>query len=320
MKIAHISDLHINAGTRNSNLEEVKILLKHANKYNVDHLVITGDISDDSHYEDFEELRELLDKYDFLSSERLSIVVGNHDIFGGIQSAEDILHFPERCKHTEYETKILEFNAFFQEAFDNCVFKSNNNSYPFAKIFNDVLIIGMNSTHKYSPFKNPIASNGGVDAYQLLEVKKILDNYNENIRHRLILIHHHFNKIALQPQNFVKSIWKQIEKQTMKLRKRKRIINFFAENKIDLVLHGHLHNSEEYKRKNVRFINAGASIKNESFEDLYLNIIKIEDKITYNLEVIKPGRDFMSRRLFKNKNHILSNSKMPLTPLQLNFK
>jgi 3',5'-cyclic AMP phosphodiesterase CpdA len=307
MLLAHISDLHINTTISHSNLEEVKTLLKYANGKNVDHLVITGDISDNSCFEDFEELRNLLDEYDFLSSERLSVVIGNHDIFGGVQKVEDIFHFPDKCKKTDYDLKVREFNAFFSEAFDKCVYRSHNNFYPYAKIIKDVLIIGINSISKYSPLKNTFASNGSVNAFQLIEVQKILSDYRDKVKYSIVLIHHHFNKMQVYSNNFAKSVWERIEKQNMKLRKKKRIINFFNRYSIDLVLHGHIHESIEYKRKGLKFLNAGASVRNELGQDLFINLINLDaGSIDCSIEPVLSPKLLRTKKSNAKKDLLLS--------------
>ena len=81
MKIAHISDLHLNT------------IYSYSLENKADHLVITGDLTDNASEKDFEILRNLFRKNGLLNSERLSLVIGNHDIFGGLQSAEEIFFF-----------------------------------------------------------------------------------------------------------------------------------------------------------------------------------------------------------------------------------
>ncbi|MCF8267936.1 MAG: hypothetical protein K9I69_07605, partial [Ignavibacteriales bacterium] len=40
------------------------------------------------------------------------------------------------------------------------------------------------------------------------------------------------------------------------------ILEFFRNNKVELVLHGHSHEMKEYYRKDIRLMNAGASVDN----------------------------------------------------------
>jgi len=53
MKIAHISDLHLNMFYKDSNLQKIKYLLKYAIAQKPDHIVITGDLTDNAGEKDF---------------------------------------------------------------------------------------------------------------------------------------------------------------------------------------------------------------------------------------------------------------------------
>lgn len=287
MKIAHISDLHLNTFYSDSNLRQIKRVIKYSLDNNVDHIVITGDLTDNASEKDFEILRNLFRKNDLLNSERLSLVIGNHDIFGGLQSAEDIFIFPERCKKVDYDFMVNNFVNYFEETFSNCVFKSNESNFPFAKIIDNTLITGINSIARYSKIKNPFASNGEVSISQFNELVQIFEQ-NQNIKHKLVLIHHYFNKIKLNKQKATSTFWQNIEKQTMKLKKKSRLFNLFHKYKIDLVLHGHLHESNEYLRKGIRFSNGGGSVKSAEKNSVSVNFIKVtENEINTEVHLIK---------------------------------
>jgi len=281
--IAHISDLHINSFYNDSNFKRVKFLLKYISEQKVDHLVITGDITDNASEKDLEMFRGLLKVYGFLSGEKLSIVIGNHDIFGGVQKAEDIFTFPEKCMSVNYEKSVDDFVHFFPEAFNNCIYLSSPGYFPFAKKLGDLLIVGLNSVSKYSKLSNTFGSNGEVTASKFGETVDLLKSLNDDINLRIVLIHHHFNKLKNNSKSTFGSIWSGIEKQTMKLRNKRRLFNLFKEFSIDLVLHGHVHESREYYRKGIRFINAGASVKNEK-HSLKINFLEI-NKGKINLRI-----------------------------------
>lgn len=283
MLIAHISDLHINSFYNDSNFKRVKFLLKYISEQKVDHLVITGDITDNASEKDLEMFRGLLKVYGFLSGEKLSIVIGNHDIFGGVQKAEDIFTFPEKCMSVNYEKSVDDFVHFFPEAFNNCIYLSSPGYFPFAKKLGDLLIVGLNSVSKYSKLSNTFGSNGEVTASKFGETVDLLKSLNDDINLRIVLIHHHFNKLKNNSKSTFGSIWSGIEKQTMKLRNKRRLFNLFKEFSIDLVLHGHVHESREYYRKGIRFINAGASVKNEK-HSLKINFLEI-NKGKINLRI-----------------------------------
>jgi 3',5'-cyclic AMP phosphodiesterase CpdA len=229
----------------------------------------------------------MLVKYGFIHGDRLSIIPGNHDIFGGVQKAEDIFTFPEKCNTINYNKNINNFLSYFPEAFSNCYYLSSKNFFPFAKKINNTLIIGLNSIAQYSKLSNPFGSNGEIDITQFGELFEILkDSEKEDFKHKIIIIHHHFNKLKNEAKSTFGSIWSGIEKQTMKLKGKRRLFNLFKEFKVDIVLHGHLHESKEYIRKDIRFLNAGATIKsNKDITKInYLTIAK--GKITVDIQSI----------------------------------
>ncbi len=277
MKIAHISDLHFTTFFKKNNLEKIDYLLKYALEYNFDHLVISGDLTHNADPEDFEILRNLFKKYNLLNSERLSLVIGNHDIFGGPQTAEDLFLFPEKCKTVDYDKKVKEFGDYFFEAFRYRSEINGEKYFPYTKRFRDIIIIGLNSIEKYSKINNPFASNGKIynDDYNFLATK--LEKYYIEPAKKLIILHHHFNKIKVVKNKSVSSFWQNIEKQTMKLKKKKRLFQLFKLYNVDLVLHGHIHESNEYFRKGVRFINAGASLLGAVRDELKINFINVKN-------------------------------------------
>ncbi len=274
MRIAHLSDFHFTTFFKKSNLDVIHYLLKYAVRNNADHIVITGDLTDNADHTDFLILRRLFEKLGLLNSQKLSLIIGNHDIFGGVQTAEDIFTFPGKCRTVDFNKQVKQFYKFFKETFENCAYLSVN-IFPYAKIVNGVLLLGMNSIAGYSTTKNIFASNGSVNLEQLNETIRILERYNNIVSRKIILIHHHFNKIKINNNNSFGSFWQNIEKQTMKLRKKKRLLNLFKIFDVDLVLHGHLHETMEYKRKGIRFLNAGGSLKGPDANEMKINFIDI---------------------------------------------
>jgi 3',5'-cyclic AMP phosphodiesterase CpdA len=288
MKIAHISDLHLNTFFKNSSLREIKYLLKYVLSEGIDHLVITGDLVDNADLKDLEILRNLFKRLGLLESDRMSLVIGNHDIFGGPQTPEDIFTFPERCKNVPYENKVKEFGEYFSETFKNCIYKNEDHVFPFVKILDNVMISGFNSIAKYSKLKNPFGSNGEINFKQFQELSDIYRSYSKLVKHKLMLVHHHFKKVKIEEKSYA-TVWRMMEKQTMKLRKKKNIIGLFKYFGADLVLHGHLHEQKEYIRKDLRFLNSGASVKNNFADRLFVNFIDLNaDGIIIDKRTIMP--------------------------------
>jgi 3',5'-cyclic AMP phosphodiesterase CpdA len=258
--IAHLSDLHISLDHSRNNIKKTRSLIEYCLRQGADHIVITGDITANGEKKEFEATRKIFKSYGLLDDRKLSLLFGNHDVYGGVHRAEDILSFPKRCKTTDYDRKVREFREYFHEVFDSADQSSSSNFYPFVKIFGNAAIIGANSIARHSLVKNPIGSNGEVDNKQFERLRKTLMGEHMREKRKLVLIHHHFNKILSSGSERTNSVWDAVERQTMKLRGKKRLLQLFAAAGVDLVLHGHVHRNHEYVRKGIRFLNAGGSV------------------------------------------------------------
>jgi 3',5'-cyclic AMP phosphodiesterase CpdA len=276
--IAHISDLHLSPEHRRKNIRATKRLLEYIGTLGVDQLVITGDIVANADKHDFQLARAILKSSGWLDSKSLSVVIGNHDIYGGVNHAEDILTFPKHCKHADYKRKVSEFYECFHEAFDKCLHVSQSSVFPYGKVVGDVVLVGMNSVAEYSRLGNPIGSNGEVSESEFEKTEKILSSDLLKRKRKVILIHHHFYKRSGEESGAMHSVWNAIEAQTMKLRGKKKLLKLFGESNVDLVLHGHLHENHEYWRKNIRFMNGGGSVLGNMGLEARCSLITITER------------------------------------------
>ncbi|MGD1008296.1 MAG: polysaccharide biosynthesis C-terminal domain-containing protein, partial [Ignavibacteriaceae bacterium] len=171
-------------------------------------------------------------------------------------------------------------------AFATLIAQTLNNAYLWyeMKKINNFLFIGLNSIAEYSKVSNPFASNGIIELSQLNIISEILEQYQDEKYRKIVLVHHHFNKMNI-PQNSPGSFWQKIEKQTMKLRKKKRLLKIFKHFGVELVLHGHYHVSKDYVRKGIIFSNAGASLKGPEKGEMNINIIDI-GKRDIDIEIV----------------------------------
>lgn len=287
MKIAHISDLHFSRIFKRHNIRKTKRLLKYCIEQGFDHLVITGDISDNCDEKDFLILRNILSNFNLLDSNKVSITIGNHDIFGGVQTATDIINFPSKCLKTNYDEKVKTFVSYFKELFEGAIFPNPNKEFPYAKIVGDVTILGINSIDLYSRIKNPFASNGKVYSKDFEAIKALLEYDSIKDKRKIIAVHHHFYKNSVEATSSQSHLWNRIEGYTLKLRGKKKLLKLFKENNVDLVLHGHSHELKEYFRKGIRFINAGATIDNNAPALAHLFFINLlKDRISVQLKTL----------------------------------
>lgn len=137
--------------------------------------------------------------------------------------------------HYNYSKKVKEFYLYFPELFDNSVYFKPEIIFLFAKITDDFLFIGMNSIAEYSEVNNPFASNGLIYLQQIAETTKIIDKFRHLHLRKIAMTHHHFNKVKIK-ENSQSSFWQNIEKQTMKLKRKKRLLKIFKSEGVELVL------------------------------------------------------------------------------------
>lgn len=275
--IAHLSDFHLSAEHRRNHIRRTRRALAYVRSLNVDHIIVTGDITANGHPADYRIARSLFASAGLLESKKLTVTIGNHDLFGGVHTVEDVLTFPHHCKATDYRAKTREFVCAFRETFDFTLRQSEKRFFPFAKVMGDVAIIGANTVAEYSRFKNPIGSNGEVDDKSFEHLEELLGSPLLRTKRKIVALHHHFCRLGEVKPGTMHSVWGAIEKHTMKLRGKSRLLKLFARTKVEMVLHGHVHEAHEYLRDGVRFLNAGGSVLHDQSPDLFINIIRMAD-------------------------------------------
>jgi 3',5'-cyclic AMP phosphodiesterase CpdA len=290
MKIAHLSDLHLCAKYLPDNLKKTRILIETALQKGADHLVITGDIAHNTDFDDFISLRHLLAEFNLLDPRKTTVVIGNHDIFGGVHLAEDILTFPQKCLQVDYQKKIREFRLCFFELFDHAFFPLPDQIFPFGKRVDNVLFVGMNSTQPYSLIKNPFASRGKIAKNQRNGLITILGHPEFQNTIKIILLHHHFNKIPRSENNYLIDL----ERFVGRLSNKQKLLKIFRKHQVALTLHGHQHRSLEYLRNGLRFVNAGACASENPGN---LNLISVTPD-SIETEIIPVPFKFQSRKTF----------------------
>jgi 3',5'-cyclic-AMP phosphodiesterase len=279
MKLVHISDLHIDAINKKENFLRTRKVLEYIRETGYDHLLITGDITENGDTDSFELTRKTLKHYGMLDDSKTSVVIGNHDIYGGVHLAEDVVNYPKKCKKTDFGNKVNEFEYYFRETFNNTYQPLKNNPFPYVKEFDNLVIVGLNSIEKYSVLSNPFASNGAVKEKQFTELEKILCSKMYRDKKKIVMIHHHFCRDTFENEKSGASFWNRIERRTMKLSGKKALMKIFNKYKVELILHGHLHESRKYYRKGLLFLNGGGTVLNDERNLLKINYINIENSI-----------------------------------------
>ncbi len=274
--IAHLSDLHLSPEYFPERTTHVRSILSMCRQRQVDHIIITGDITNQALESEFDHFRTILKEFSLLDGRKITVINGNHDIFGGPYYAHDVLNFPAACKSIDYTQKMDQFYRYTKETFSSTKFFSEKNLFPFLKVVGDVAIVGLNSVAEWHAVKNPLGSNGKINNEQFRRLCVLLKSDELKKKSILIAIHHHFFTISNGDHpSTLERLWSAIESATLKLRKKKRLMNVFSKAKVAKVLHGHVHHHGSYIKKGVEFMNAGATIVPSKNSEQAFHVITI---------------------------------------------
>ena len=273
-RLVHISDPHLSRQFYPEHLKSFKLLLKSILASGCDHLVITGDIVSTANETDYTLAREILGTLGFLESSRLTVVPGNHDIFGGPHRAVDILSFPQYIRSVDYQRNLERFRLTFSETFDGVKFLAEDSAFPFLKNVGPYALIGLNSIPPWSIRKNPLGTNGALDEQQRSLFSDATLKSELGNRTPLVAMHHHFND--LQDQSIGGSFWKRVESNTMRMRGRKRALRMFQSAGVKYILHGHIHCNDIWQHGSITLLNGAGAVCDDPHRFLKYNEILIE--------------------------------------------
>ncbi|HOJ19703.1 MAG TPA: metallophosphoesterase [Ignavibacteriaceae bacterium] len=171
MKIAHISDIHCDS-TKGS-YKKIENVLKSIKNKKVDHVVITGDLSSKGLEAEFAMVNELFNKYGLDSSDKLTVIPGNHDMFPELFNEEDweekieetcLEELPQLLKKAfriisnyrnysrgNYYSSINRFYHNYKYTLENIIsLGPNKYPFPFIKLLeNDIALICIDSNKVY---------------------------------------------------------------------------------------------------------------------------------------------------------------------------
>ncbi len=267
MRIAHLSDCHINLKYHPQHLPRLRRALEDAlERNNADHIIITGDLTSNADVRDLLTVRRLFESFGILKSSKLTVIVGNHDIFGGPHLADDLLGFPDRCRKLDYDEKVSIFQDTFAELFADTI-TMDAGGYPFLKRVKNVCLLGFNSIARHSLLQNPVGSNGIISSeahQQALELAKH-HAWNTASAHIALLHHHTFRPRDVGHLELADGISRggiaaRIEQRTLKLHGKRQLFKLFKAIEADMVLHGHIHFTGSYLRDNIPCLNGGGAV------------------------------------------------------------
>jgi 3',5'-cyclic AMP phosphodiesterase CpdA len=235
MRIAHFSDLHVLAldgtptrrfmnkrftGWVNLKLKRghkhrpsyVRAVAREIAKANVDHVVITGDLTNLALEQEFEAVRLLLEEELGLPAEDVSIVPGNHDLYTrGAMRARRFTRF---------------FAPYIESDLPELSAEIALGRFPFVKLRGPAAIIGMSSAVP----RPPLVASGELGEAQIAALERILAHDEVKRRTPLILIHHPIHNPPSAMKTWAEGLW-DAEGLELALGPVAR----------GLLLHGHLH-------------------------------------------------------------------------------
>lgn len=270
--LVHISDPHLSRQFYREHLRSFKLLVGSILEGGCDHLLITGDIVSTADPDDYFLAREILDRFGLLHSSKLTVVPGNHDIFGGPHRAVDVLSFPRYIRSIDYSRHLDLFVEAFKESFEECTYLAPGHLFPFVKKIGPFAIIGLNSIPPWSLWDNPLGSNGMISQTQWEGISRLADSSILSGAIPIVAIHHHFNDLVSDdaPSN---ALWQFIENKTMRMRKRRKLLRLFNTLKVRYIFHGHIHRNETYEMQGIRFVNGGGAVCDDPIRLLKFNVV-----------------------------------------------
>ncbi len=235
MKIAHLSDLHLldltgvsplrflnkrisgyfNLRIRRKHIHRVdyvRAMGKQLDRLDIDHVIITGDITNMALESEFAFARDVIANELELTPERLTIVPGNHDAYtrGAYKKGRFAAYFSEYLRSDLPELSI----------------KLPMGPFPVVKLRGAVAIVGLSTAVPQMPF---IAA-GELGHLQVTALEKVV-MHPEVKRRTLVLALHH--PVEAPPSSL--KAWLE------GLRDRDALLSALAMQPHALVLHGHLH-------------------------------------------------------------------------------
>lgn len=235
MRLAHFSDLHMLSlegvtlgrflNKRITGLAMLRLHRKSAHKPHavravaeevkrarIDHVCITGDLTNLALEAEFTMVRGFLERDLGLSGEQVSVIPGNHDVYtrGSAQKRRFEQFFSDYIQSDMPEYGVEHCGA----------------RYPYVKLRGKIAIIGMSSAVP----RGPLMAAGRFGAAQIDHLAKILDDDRVKGRSKVILQHHPAHNVRNRVVAFLEG-----------LHDSKHMVRTLAKVEHGMILHGHSH-------------------------------------------------------------------------------
>ncbi|WP_437683185.1 metallophosphoesterase family protein [Sorangium sp. So ce131] len=287
MRIAHLSDLHllslegaipfrllnkrltgyINIRFRRRAVHKphaVHAAAKEIRRLGVDHVVITGDVSNLALEREFVLVRSFLQRDLGLPPDRVSIVPGNHDAYtkGAHRSQRFTQYF------APYLRSDLPLDAPAREGGRGADRDGAGSVFPFVHLRGPVAIIGLSTAWP----RPPLVASGRIGAAQLRSLERVLAHPEVRRRTPIVLQHHPLHN----PASLTKTLLEGLGDAAAEGRLLRQVSR-------GLLLHGHLHRRIHRKlhtdRGHIDAVGAAsASLLHDSDEKMAgFNVYEIDD-------------------------------------------
>ena len=298
MRIAHFSDLHVldlggvspyrflnkrltgyaNIRFKRGHVHRsahVGAIAREITRAKVDHVVITGDLTNLALETEFEAVRALLEKDLGLGPSDVSIVPGNHDLY-------------TRGAHTKGRFNEY-FGAYLVSDLPDLAVEMRVGRFPFVKLRGPAAIIGLSSAVPRLPF----VAAGKLGKRQLGALTRILAHPEVQKRTPIVLLHHP----AHNPLSKVASLLRGLDDAAL-------LWTSMREVPRGMVLHGHLHRRVQQilptTRGHMHAVGApSASLEHEDVLRMAgFNVYEVQDDgalATLESHVFDPARQVFER-------------------------
>ncbi len=232
MRIAHLSDLHLLdlegavpgrlfnkrlTGYANLRLrrnhkhkpEPVRLAARSLAALGIDHLVITGDVSNLALEREFDRVRDLLEGDVGLSADQISLVPGNHDAY------------------TRGSVKKRRFLQWFAPYLSSDLHDlADESGFPFVRLRGPAAFIGLSTAVSRPPF----VASGQLGQRQLDALGRALEHPEVRSRTPVLLQHHPITNPTSTAKTLLEGLWDA-----------PRELHLLRDLEHGLVLHGHWH-------------------------------------------------------------------------------
>jgi 3',5'-cyclic AMP phosphodiesterase CpdA len=190
----------------------VRAIAQEIRRRDIDHVVITGDLTNLALEPEFELAREVIRDDLGLDASRVSVVPGNHDVYtSGSQKAQRFATY---------------FADYIASDLPELAVQAPAGRFPFVKLRGPVAIVGLSSAVTRPPF----VAAGEIGRPQLDALARLLAHPEVQKRTPVVAVHHPVHNPASPLKSLLEGLWDARE-----------LAETLGSQARGLVLHGHLH-------------------------------------------------------------------------------